>query len=221
MIQLKQIEKIYQKAKPNEVTALKGVSLTIHDGDLIAITGPSGSGKTTLLHILACLEKPDAGEYILNGQNVAELSERKKADLRNSYFGIVLQDFGLMEEESVLLNVCLPLLIGKMRHKEAKKAAVSALEHMGIPSLATKKVNQLSGGQKQRVAIARALVHKPQIILADEPTGALDSAHTEELLQLIRKCNEEGITFLIVTHNPVVADFCTRQMHIIDGKLSE
>ena len=221
MIQLKQIEKIYQKAKPNEVTALKDVSLTIHDGDLIAVTGPSGSGKTTLLHILACLEKPDAGEYILNGQNVAELSERKKADLRNSYFGIVLQDFGLMEEESVLLNVCLPLLIGKMRHKEAKKAAISALERMGIPSLATKKVNQLSGGQKQRVAIARALVHKPQIILADEPTGALDSAHTEELLQLIRKCNEEGITFLIVTHNPIVADFCTRQMHIIDGKLSE
>lgn len=221
MIRLNQIEKTYQKAKPNEVTALKKVSLTIHDGDLIAITGPSGSGKTTLLHILACLEKPDAGEYLLNGQNITELPDRQKADLRNSYFGIILQDFGLLEEESVLLNICLPLLIGKTRYKEAKKAAISALEHMGIPSLASKKVNQLSGGQKQRVAIARAIVHKPQIILADEPTGALDSANTEELLQLIRKLNEEGITFLIVTHNPIVADFCTRQLHIIDGKLSE
>lgn len=221
MIVLNNINKIYNEGKPNQVNALKNLSMTIGQGELVAITGPSGSGKSTLLHIIAGLDVPSSGTYFFKNMDMATASDKNRSKIRNKDIGIVLQDFGLLGEETVLFNVSLPLIIGKRNYKESQKRAKKALSKLGILDLSNKPVNQLSGGQQQRVAIARALVTNSSLILADEPTGALDSENTQALIDLFKELNQQGITIIIVTHNPKVAQECHTIYSITDGILQK
>ena len=220
MIELKNINKIY-KVGGEDFYALRDVSLTVREGDMIAVRGASGSGKTTLLNILGCLDKANSGSYTLRGEDVFSLSDGKQAAKRNREIGFVLQDFALIDSKTVLYNVMLPLLLGKIPYRKVKEKARDALGKVGLAGQAKKKANQLSGGQRQRVAIARALVGEPSLILADEPTGQLDSGTGEQIMSLLTELNREGITILIVTHDDRVASYCHRQCHITDGMLSE
>ena len=221
ILKLKNIGKIYNKGKQNACEALKNVDLSIERGDLIAIIGESGSGKSTLMHILGCLDEPTSGELLFDGKRVNFKSTRKLADYRNKKIGFVLQDFGLILNETALENVCVPLLFSKTPLSKMKIRARSSLTLMGIGKLSGKRANQLSGGQKQRVAIARALVNDPEIILADEPTGALDSKTSAEIVNVLLELNAKGKTVIIVTHDPKIARLCRRIVTISDGCLSE
>lgn len=187
----------------------------------MAISGPSGSGKSTLLHILAGIDRQTDGSYLFDGKDISKMSDRQKSRLRNREIGIVMQDFGLLDGETVIRNVCLPQIIGNTYNREVKAGAKEMLSLVGMEKYLDKKVNQLSGGQKQRVAIARALNMNAKVIIADEPTGALDSENTESLMRLLQKLNETGITMIIVTHNPVVAKMCKKRYVLTDGKLVE
>ena len=221
MIEIKNIYKTYNLGKPNAFTALKDVSLTIHDGEMVAIIGKSGAGKSTLMHILGCIDGFEKGEYILNGENISKLSEKKSAEIRNKEIGIVLQDFVLMEQYSVMENVLLPLYFSKNAGKshDREKRAVEILKRLEMDEFLNKKVNQLSGGQKQRVAIARAMINQPGILLADEPTGALDVQTSEEIMSVFKKLNEQGTTVIIITHDTEVAQMCDRVVEIRDGRI--
>ena len=188
---------------------------------MVAISGPSGSGKSTLLHILAGIDRQTDGSYLFDGKDISKMSDRQKSRLRNREIGIVMQDFGLLDGETVIRNVCLPQIIGNNYNREVKAGAKEMLSLVGMEKYLDKKVNQLSGGQKQRVAIARALNMNAKVIIADEPTGALDSENTESLMRLLQKLNETGITMIIVTHNPVVAKMCKKRYVLTDGKLVE
>ncbi len=188
---------------------------------MVAISGPSGSGKSTLLHILAGIDRQTDGSYLFDGKDISQMSDRQKSRLRNREIGIVMQDFGLLDGETVIRNVCLPQIIGNTYNREVKAGAKEMLSLVGMEKYLDKKVNQLSGGQKQRVAIARALNMNAKVIIADEPTGALDSENTESLMRLLQKLNETGITMIIVTHNPVVAKMCKKRYVLTDGKLVE
>jgi len=199
------------------VHALDGVSLDIDEGEMVAITGPSGSGKSTLMNMLGCLDRPDSGNYFLDGRDVAKFSNDKLAEIRNVKIGFVFQTFSLIARTSALENVELPLLYaGKYA---AKKEAIEALKVMGLEDRVHHEPNQLSGGQRQRVAIARALVTKPSIILADEPTGNLDTKTSEEVLDILIDLNKQGQTIIVVTHDPDVASRCTRVLKLVDGKI--
>lgn len=200
--------------------ALNGVSLNIEKGTMISIMGPSGSGKSTLLHIIGCLDAPSSGSYRLNGADVDALSDKGRAKIRNKVFGFVLQQFALIEEETVLENVAVPLMFSNTSFFKIDKYAENMLKLLHIESLAEKKVKTLSGGEKQRVAIARALINNPDIILADEPTGSLDSKTTHQIMDLFVNLNKEGKTIIIITHDPDVAKYCPLRYHIMDGKLS-
>lgn len=221
VLNLKNIGKIYNKGKPNACEALKNVDIEIEHGDLIAIIGESGSGKSTLMHILGCLDSPTSGELYFSGDKVNFKNTKKLANYRNEKIGFVLQDFGLILGETALENVCVPLLFSKTSFAKMKKQAQDSLNLLGIGKLANKRVNQLSGGQKQRVAIARALVNNPDIILADEPTGALDSKTSSEIVNTLLELNEKGKTVIIVTHDPKIAQLCRRVVTISDGCLAE
>jgi len=221
MIKIKKLSKTYLAGKANQVEALKNVSLNIDKGEMIALTGPSGSGKSTLLHILALMDTQTSGEYFLMGKNVKDMSEKECADSRNRKIGMILQDYGLIEELTALQNVQLPLIIAGENGKRAKKKAITALETVGLEKQIKQSVNRLSGGQRQRVAIARAMVTDAQIILADEPTGALDKIATNEFMALMTKMNEKGATIIIATHNEAVAKLCKRRIYINDGIVSE
>lgn len=221
ILNLKNIGKIYNKGKPNSCEALKNVDLKIERGDLIAIIGESGSGKSTLLHILGCLDSPTSGEMYFGDEKVNFKSTQKLANYRSEKIGFVLQDFGLILGETALENVCVPLLFSKAPFSKMKKQARKALDLLNIGKLSGKRVNQLSGGQKQRVAIARALVNDPDIILADEPTGALDSKTSSEIVGTLLELNEKGKTVIIVTHDPKIAALCRRVVTITDGTLAE
>ncbi len=221
VLNLKNIGKIYNKGKPNACEALKNVDLEIERGDLMAIIGESGSGKSTLLHILGCLDTPTSGELYFDENKVNFKSSKKLAGYRGSKIGFVLQDFGLILGETALENVCVPLLFSGTPFSKMKKQARGALELLGIGKLAGKRVDQLSGGQKQRVAIARALVNEPDIILADEPTGALDSKTSSEIAGILLDLNKQGRTVIIVTHDPKIAALCWRVVTIEDGRLTE
>ena len=195
MIKLDKIIKIYNPKKANEYEALHGVSCEISDGEMVAIIGKSGAGKSTLLHILACIDSYQSGEYTIDGTLVKNLSEGQYAQIRNEKIGIVMQDFALVEK------------------------ALEALKAVGMGDLSKKPCNKLSGGQKQRVAIARAIVTEPAMILADEPTGALDTKTSAEIMELFKRLNKEGKTVVIVTHDPKVAEQCSRVIEVSDGKI--
>lgn len=221
MIEIKNVFKTYNLGKTNAFTALKDVTLTIHDGEMVAIIGKSGAGKSTLMHILGCIDDFEKGEYHLNGEDISKTNEKKRAEIRNKEIGIVLQDFALMEQYSVIENVLMPLYFtknaGKKRAREIK--ALDILKQLEMEELADKKVNKLSGGQKQRVAIARAMINSPGILLADEPTGALDVQTSEEIMGVFKKLNEQGTTVIIITHDMEVASACGRVVEISDGKI--
>ena len=219
MVQLKNIVKIYNPNKSNEFEALHKVSAEIKDGEMVAVIGKSGAGKSTLLHILACIDSYQEGEYSIDGTLVKDLSERQYAKIRNEKIGMVMQDFALVEDFTALENVMIPLNFTKKKIPDKKEKALAALRSVGIEDLAKKPCNKLSGGQKQRVAIARAIVNEPSMILADEPTGALDSKTSEEIMELFKSLNEQGRTVVIVTHDPKVAEQCGRIIEISDGKI--
>ena len=217
MISLINIVKIYNQKKSNEFEALHGISCEINDGELVAVIGKSGAGKSTLLHILACIDSYQEGEYTIDGTLVKNLSERQYAKIRNEKIGLVMQDFALVEDFTALENVMIPLNFSKKKTKNKKEKALSALRSVGIEELAKKPCNKLSGGQKQRVAIARAIVNEPSMILADEPTGALDTKTSGEIMELFKSLHEQGRTVVIVTHDPKVAEQCKRVIEISDG----
>lgn len=219
ILSLKNIGKVYNKDKQNSCEALKNVDLEIERGELTAIVGESGSGKSTLLHILGCLDAPTSGEMYFGGKKVSFGSAKSLADYRNRKIGFVLQDFGLILGETALENVCVPLLFAKVPFGKMRSMARRSLDTLGIGALANKRVNQLSRGQKQRVAIARALVNDPGIILADEPTGALDSKTSSEIVSTLLELNGNGKTVVIVTHDPKIAAQCGRVVTISDGRL--
>ena len=219
MIKLDKIIKIYNTKKANEYEALHGVSCEISDGEMVAIIGKSGAGKSTLLHILACIDSYQSGEYTIDGTLVKNLSEWQYAKIRNEKIGIVMQDFALVEDFSALENVLIPLDFAKKEIKNKKEKALEALKAVGMGDLSKKPCNKLSGGQKQRVAIARAIVNEPAMILADEPTGALDTKTSAEIMELFKRLNKEGKTVVIVTHDPKVAEQCSRVIEVSDGKI--
>ncbi|WP_295213272.1 ABC transporter ATP-binding protein [Ruminococcus sp.] len=219
MIKLDNIVKIYNPKKANEFEALHGVSCEIDDGEMVAIIGKSGAGKSTLLHILACIDNYQNGEYTIDGTLVKNLSERQYAKIRNEKIGIVMQDFALVEDFSAIENVLIPLNFAKKKTKNKKEKALEALKAVGMDEFAKKPCNKLSGGQKQRVAIARAIVNEPAMILADEPTGALDTKTSAEIMGLFKSLNSQGRTVVIVTHDPKVAEQCDRIIEISDGNI--
>lgn len=223
MIELKDIKKTYNIGKPNAFEALHGVSMTIDDGEMVAIMGTSGAGKSTLLHILACIDQYDSGEYKIDGELIGKTSERKLARIRNERIGMVMQDFALVEDFTAIENVMIPLDFAKKssqkRRREKRNLALDVLERIGMKEFATKPVKKLSGGQKQRVAIARAIVNNPDLLLADEPTGALDSATTKEIMNVFQGLNRQGKTIIIVTHDREVAEQCGRIIEISDGRI--
>ena len=221
MIKIENLTKTYNYKKSNAFTSLTDVSLTVEDGEMLAIIGKSGAGKSTLLHIIGCIDTFEKGTYTLDDISVHKLSDKKLAQIRNQKVGIVMQDFALVEEYTVLENVKIPLYFAKKRKGSANTLALDALEKVGMKELAKKPVNKLSGGQKQRVAIARAIVNNPSFLLADEPTGALDTKTSAEIMALFKSLNDEGKTVIIITHDPTVAESCKRQIEISDGKIIE
>jgi putative ABC transport system ATP-binding protein len=219
MIQTQDLVKAYELGGQT-VRALDGVSLTIAAGEMIAIRGPSGSGKSTLMNILGCLDAPDSGRYVLAGEDVSRLSGNRLAEIRSRRIGFVFQTFNLLPRMSALENVELPLLYAG-RHAEARQAALRAMRTVALEDRMHHQPNQLSGGQRQRVAIARAIVTDPAIVLADEPTGALDSRTGAEIMQLFTTLNAQGRTIIVVTHDPSVARYCRRSIHLCDGRIAE
>jgi putative ABC transport system ATP-binding protein len=199
------------------VRALDGVDLDVPEGDMLAIAGPSGSGKSTLMHIIGCLDRPDGGKYILAGEDISSLSQNRLAEIRNRRIGFVFQTFNLLPRMNALENVELPLLYAGLRG--AKDRAAAALKTVGLEDRMHHKPTQLSGGQRQRVAVARALITDPAILLADEPTGNLDSKTGEEILALLESLNASGHTIIIVTHDHDIAARCRRQVHMRDGRI--
>jgi putative ABC transport system ATP-binding protein len=200
---------------------LKDVNLTIDEGDYVAIMGPSGSGKSTFMNILGCLDRPTKGEYKLDSQSVKSLNGNELAKLRNKTIGFVFQGFNLLSRSSLLDNVSLPLVYASDNKSLRDEKSKKLLEKVGLGQYLNSKPNQISGGQQQRVAIARALVNQPRIILADEPTGNLDSKTSEEIMDLFNALNEEGITIIVVTHENDIADHASRQIRFLDGKIVE
>ena len=219
MFCLKNIVKTYNKGKSNEYEALHGISMEVKDAELTAIIGTSGAGKSTLLHILACIDGYDSGEYTIDGEDVGRISEKQMARVRNEKIGMVMQDFAMVDDFSALQNVMLPLDFSKSKVSEKKEKCLKALQAVGMEKFAHHQSNKLSGGQKQRVAIARAIVNEPSIILADEPTGALDSKTSSEIMELFKSLNDAGRTVIIVTHDMKIAQQCKRVIRIEDGKI--
>lgn len=218
MIELKSIRKAYQTGSQS-LTVLKGIDCTIEEGELVAIMGSSGSGKSTLLNVLGLLDDFDEGSYVLNGQNMDGLSEKAAARYRSDFLGFVFQSFNLISYKTALENVALPLYYQGAPRKERQARALSFLTKVGLADWAEHLPNQMSGGQKQRVAIARALIANPSVILADEPTGALDSVTSDEVMALLKEINGEGITIVVVTHENEIANQCDRIIRLKDGRI--
>ncbi len=220
MIEIKNLHKSY-KMGSNSLHVLKGIDFSVEEGELVAIMGSSGSGKSTLLNILGMLDELDEGSYDLDGVPIKNLNETKAANYRNKFLGFVFQSFNLINYKNAMENVALPLYYQKMVRKERQEKALKYLDQVGLKEWATHLPSELSGGQKQRVAIARAMVGEPKVLLADEPTGALDSKTSYEVMDLIQKINDKGNTILIVTHESDIADMCKRIVHLKDGVILE
>ena len=220
MIEIKDLHKSY-KMGSNSLHVLKGINFTAEDGELVAIMGSSGSGKSTLLNILGMLDEADSGEYTLDNVPIKNLSETKAAQYRNKFLGFVFQSFNLINYKNAMENVALPLYYQRVGRKRRQEKALSYLDKVGLKEWATHLPNELSGGQKQRVAIARAMAAEPKVLLADEPTGALDSKTSYEVMDLIQKINDEGNTILVVTHEEDIAHMCKRIVHLKDGVIVE
>lgn len=218
ILQLTDIHKHYLQDKL-EVPVLKNIAFEVEAGEYVAIMGPSGSGKSTLMNILGCLDLPSSGQYFLNGQDVSKLSDKELSDLRLKEIGFVFQSFQLLSRQSALENVELPLTYAGVPKKERRERVIQALERVGLGDRLHFKPTQLSGGQKQRVAIARAMVNNPTILLADEPTGALDSKSGAQIMELFKKLNEEGVTIVMITHDRNIAEQAKRQIAILDGEI--
>lgn len=220
MLELKNICKTYTQGKL-DVPVLKDISLTVEEGEYVAIMGPSGSGKTTLMNIIGCLDSPTSGNYLLEGKDISQSSDSKLSDVRLHSIGFVFQSFYLLSRQSALENVALPLLYAGVRRRERLEIARKALERVGLGDRVNFKPTQLSGGQCQRVAIARAIVNNPKVLLADEPTGALDTKSGEQIMEIFQKLNDEGVTIVMITHEPEIATHAQRVLHIRDGRLLE
>ena len=218
ILKLTDICKDYQQGKQT-VRVLKNINLTVEQGEYLAIMGPSGSGKTTLMNIIGCLDVPTSGTYELNGKNLQNSSDNALADIRNKYIGFVFQSFHLMPKLDAVDNVALPLLYAGVSLKERRARAVEALNAVGLGERIHFRPNQLSGGQCQRVAIARAIVTKPTLLLADEPTGALDTKAGNQIMEIFRALSKEGMTLLMITHEPAIAECADKIYHILDGEL--
>jgi len=219
LIELKNLSKTYHIGE-TEVRALRGVSYTIRTGDFLAIMGPSGSGKSTMMNIIGCLDKPDSGEYIFEGQDVAHMDKNELARMRNKKIGFVFQSFNLLPRTTALENAELPLVYSNVPGKEQQKRALAALEAVGLKGRSHHKTNQLSGGEQQRVAIARALLNNPSLILADEPTGNLDSKTSDEIMTIFRNLNQDkGITIVMVTHEADIGAQAKKRIFMRDGEI--
>ena len=218
ILRLTDICKDYQQGK-EPVRVLKNINLIVEAGDYIAIMGPSGSGKTTLMNLIGCLDVPTSGQFELNGQNLKDLDDDALAEIRNKHLGFVFQRFHLMPKLTALDNVALPLLYADVPLKERRERAAEALEAVGLGERMEFYPNQLSGGQCQRVAIARAMVGKPRLLLADEPTGALDTKAGNQVMEIFDKLSQEGMTILMITHEPAIAQRAKKIYHILDGQL--
>ena len=216
MIELENVTRVYQMGNV-EVPALQGITLNIERGEMLAIIGASGSGKSTLMNIIGCLDKPTSGTYLLEGSDVNRLNDNKLAEIRSKKLGFVFQEYNLLSRASAVANVELPLVYGDGRNR--RKRALEALERVGLAGRSNHKPTELSGGEQQRVAIARALVNNPDIILADEPTGNLDSATTAEIISIFRQLNQDGITVVLVTHEMDIAEQTQRIIRLYDGKV--
>lgn len=218
MLELRNICKTYLQGRM-EVPVLRDISLSVEEGEYLAIMGPSGSGKTTLMNIIGCLDAPTSGAYLLEGEDIAGLGDSKMSDVRLHSIGFVFQSFYLLSRQSAQDNVALPLLYAGVRRRERQEMARQALERVGLGDRTSFKPTQLSGGQCQRVAIARAIVNSPKILLADEPTGALDTKSGEQIMEIFQRLNSEGVTIVMITHEPEIAAHAKRTLHIRDGRL--
>ncbi len=218
MIEMHNIKKIYQVGD-EEVHALDGVSLSIQDHEFVAIVGASGSGKSTLMNIIGCLDSPDEGEYFIDNQEVSDLTEREQSTLRNRKIGFIFQQFNLIPKLTAFENVELPLIYQGVGNSDRKARTLEALEKVGLSERSKHHPNQLSGGQQQRVAVARALVTNPSLILADEPTGNLDSHSTADIMELLKQLHEQGNTLVLITHDVDIAAAAPRRVQLLDGKI--
>ena len=219
IIELKSIVKTYDMGGAEQVLALRGVSVNIGKNEYVAIMGPSGSGKSTLMNIIGCLDTPTSGQYLFNGINVSEMNDNELAKIRNREIGFVFQTFNLLARSDSLHNVELPLIYAGVASAERKRRATETLQHVQLGDRIHHKPNELSGGQRQRVAVARALVTKPSIILADEPTGNLDSKTGEEIMMLFQELHDQGNTIILVTHEPDIAEHAHRTIRLRDGHI--
>ena len=220
MLKINKLHKSY-KMGDSSLHVLKGINLNVEKGEMVAIMGSSGSGKSTLLNIIGILDELDSGEYTLDGIEIKDLTEKKAAQYRNKFLGFVFQSFNLINFKNALENVALPLYYQGLKRKERQEKAMFHLEKVGLADWSTHLPNELSGGQKQRVAIARALAAEPKLLLADEPTGALDSATSQEIMQFLQQLNDEGKTILIVTHEEDISLMCKRIVRLKDGVIME
>jgi putative ABC transport system ATP-binding protein len=220
VIKIEQLEKTYYLGKV-KVEALRGVSFEINTGDFVSIMGPSGSGKSTLMHIIGCLDYPTGGKFFLSGQDVSKLNDNQLALFRNQKIGFVFQQFNLLPKATILRNVELPLTYNNSNSRNKRQLAAQALEEVGLGDRLKHRPNEISGGQKQRVAIARALVNHPSIILADEPTGNLDSKTGRDIMEIIKKLHDSGNTIILVTHEPEIAQYSQRVIHLKDGLIDK
>ena len=221
IIELKNVEKVYNPGQENEVRALKGINMKVYRKDFLAVVGPSGCGKTTLLNMLGCLDRPTKGQVLIDGKDTSKLSDEELARIRRDKIGFIFQDFNLIPTLTALENVELAMRLDGIKRAEAKEKAKAFLRLVGLGKRINHFPNQLSGGEAQRVAIARAIVKQPEVILADEPTGNLDTNTGQEIVELMKELNAKNFTFVIVTHDLSMADFADKRVRIKDGKIME